>query len=82
MAVTKNDTKKPADAEKLAPATDFAASGAIMEPAIVDRVDMTHPAIDDAPRERSTADMNRLDPNTPSALTTQEEEVEENLKNG
>jgi hypothetical protein len=86
MAISKKtETAKapiPDDAEKLAPATEFAASGAFIEPEIVSRVDMKHPAIDNAPRERSTPDMNRLDPNTPSALTTQEEEVEKELKAG
>lgn len=66
--------------EKLAPATSFEASGAVIEPAIVDRVDMTHPSVDANPRAGATADMNRIDFNTPSALASQEEQVEENLK--
>lgn len=70
----------PDNAEKLAPATSFEASGAIIEPAIVDRVDMNHGAVDDNPRERSTADMNRLDLNVPSALEPQEDAVARNLK--
>jgi hypothetical protein len=79
-------TKSPAkpapakDAEKLKPATTFEASGAVVEPAIVDGVDMNHPAIDDNPRAASTPEMNQLDPNVPSALESQEDAVERNLK--
>ncbi len=80
MAVTKNETKKAEDqAEKLAPATEVAASGAVIEPAIAKGVDMEHPAVDANPRERSTAEMNQIDFNNPSALTPPEESVEENL---
>lgn len=84
MAVTtKNDTK-PADdkAEKLAGANEVAASGALIEPGIAKGVDFDHPSVDDHPRERSTADMNRIDFNEPSALTPPEEVVEDQLKNG
>ena len=83
MAVTKN--KAPADkpeTDDLAPATEFAASGAVIEPAIVDRVDMSHPSVDDNPRAASTPEMNAIDFNEPSALTPQEQMVEDNLKNG
>lgn len=86
MAVTKNDTKANAPAEqkadKLAPATEFAASGAIIEPTIIERVDMSSDSVDSNPRERSTADMNRIDFNEPSAITPVEEAVAKNLKNG
>jgi hypothetical protein len=86
MTVTKGGAGKAAPikdgAEKLAPATNFAASGAVIEPAIVDRVDMNHPSVDSNPRSNSTPDMNRIDFNEPSALTPQEEAVADNLKNG
>lgn len=80
-------TKKAADAagenaDKLAKATDFEASGAVIEPTIVERVDMTHPSVDDNPRADSTPEMNQIDFNEPSALTPQEEAVAQNLKNG
>lgn len=77
-AKAKAQKAAPAEAEKLAPAKDFAASGAVIEPAIVDRVDMNHPAVDNNPRERSTADMNRIEFNDPTI--TQEEAVAKNLR--
>lgn len=49
-----------------APANEFAASGAVIEPAIVDAVDMTHPAVDDNPRAATSADQNRIDFNDPT----------------
>ena len=67
-------------AEDLAPATDVAASGALIEPAIVTGIDTAYVSVDDNPRERSTADMNRIDLNTPSALASQEEQVVDHLK--
>lgn len=82
MAVTKKtaapaNESKPAD---IAPATDFEASGAVIEPAVVKKVDMKHPAVDDNPRKGTTADMNRIDFNDPTK--TDAEAVEDNLKNG
>lgn len=71
----KTKVKPTKDAEKLAAATEAAASGALIEPAIVAAIDTSHPAVDDNPRDRSTADMNRIDFNTPSALTSQEAEA-------
>ncbi|RZJ44976.1 MAG: hypothetical protein EON87_08670 [Brevundimonas sp.] len=64
----------------LKPATEFEASGAVIEPGIVTGVDMSHPSIDANPREKSTADMNRIDLNTPSALQSEEDQVVEELK--
>ena len=64
--------------DNLAPATTFEASGATIEPAIVERVDMTHPAVDDHPRAGQPETANRIDfndPNKPGA-----EAVAENLK--
>lgn len=77
MTKTTTSGDKP---EELKPATKFEASGAIIEPAIVDRVDMSHPSVDANPREKSTADMNRIDFNEPTSLTSQEEAVARNLK--
>ena len=78
MAVTKDH--KDDKAEALAPATDVAASGALIEPGIVAAIDTAHPAVDDNPRAASTPDMNRIDLNTPSALVSEEEQVIEHLK--
>jgi len=77
MTKTVTSGDKP---QELKPATEFEASGAIIEPGIVSGVDMSHPSIDANPREKSTADMNRIDLNEPTALTSQEESVEKNLK--
>ena len=49
-----------------APATTFEASGAVIEPAIVDGVDMSHPAVDANPRANTTAAQNRIDFNDPA----------------
>jgi hypothetical protein len=76
MAITKNDAAPAAkndEADTLAPATEFAASGAVIEPEIVERVDMEHLSVDSNPRERSTPAMNSIDFNNPSALVSQEE---------
>lgn len=70
---------KPDNAEELAPATEFAASGAVIEPEIVERVDMGHASVDANPRSKSTAAMNAIDFNNPSALVSQEDSVIENL---
>lgn len=72
--------KKDAKAENLAPATEVAASGALIEPGIVAAIDTAHPSIDDNPRAASTAEMNHIDLNTPSGLASEEEQVVENLK--
>ena len=67
-AKTQNEparTVGDAPADNLAPATTFEASGATIEPTIVERVDMSHPAVDDKPRGGTTADQNRIDFNDP-----------------
>lgn len=61
--------------EKLTPATDVAASGAMIEPKIVDRIDTGHLSVDDNPRAASTPEMNQIDFNEPSALVPPEEAV-------
>lgn len=84
MAVTTNTPKKHAadgaDKANLTPATDVAASGAIIEPEIVTGVDTGHVSVDNNPRKDSTVDMNRIDFNVPSGVQAPEETVEENLK--
>lgn len=69
-ATTKKAAAKPATATKgiadPAPATTFEASGAVIEPAIVDGVDLTHPAVDANPRANTTAEQNRIDFNDPT----------------
>jgi hypothetical protein len=85
MAVTTHPPKKPAadkgdDKANLTPATEIAASGALVEPEILTGVDVDHPSVDNAPRKDSTVDMNRVDFNEPSGLQSPEETVEENLK--
>lgn len=50
-----------------APATAMdSASGAVIEPAIVDAIDMTHPAIDANPRAGTVAMQNARDMNDPA----------------
>lgn len=68
----KTATKAPAPAKKME------ASGALIEPAIVDGVDTGHPAIDDNPREGQPAEANRIDLNDPTL--TDAEAVEKNLE--
>jgi len=66
--------------DDLQPATDIEASGALIEPTIVERIDTSHPAVDDEPRKGATKAMNQIDFNEPSALKPEHEQVEENLK--
>lgn len=82
MAVTSKTAAPKADdkPEDLAPATEFAASGAIIEPEIVKGVDMSHASVDANPRSNSTATMNAIDFNNPSALVSQHDSVVENLE--
>ena len=64
MALTKDKTaegEKPAD---IAPATEVDTSGAPQQ--IVPDVDMSHPAVDDNPRAKTTLDQNRIDFNDPT----------------
>lgn len=87
MAVTKKQAgakivKDDPEPANIAPATDFEASGAVIEPGAKKNVDMSHASVDDNPRKDTTADMNRIDFNEPSALTPPEEAVEHNLKDG
>lgn len=78
MATTKKDTTdvKLSDVpgvadtslrkiDDLAPATDVAASGALIEPTIVERIDTSHPAVDNEPRKGQPIIANQIDFNDP-----------------
>jgi len=64
--------------DTLTPATDVAASGAFIEPEIVARIDVDHPAVDNNPRKGQPAIANQIDFNDPHAET--QAAVERNLK--
>lgn len=64
-------------ADELEPATDVAASGALIEPTIVDRIDTSHPAVDNEPRKGASVESNQIDFNDPTL--TLSEQVEQNL---
>lgn len=64
--------------DNLEPATEVAASGALIEPTIVDRIDTSHPAVDNEPRKGASKASNQIDFNDPTL--TPEEAVEQNLK--
>lgn len=57
-------TEAPASKD-LAPATKPDASGALVEPAILEGVDTAHPAVDDQPRQGLPPESNRIDFNDP-----------------
>lgn len=82
MAVTKKASSASTDSTpaNIAPATDFEASGAVIEPGAKKGIDMSHASVDDNPRKDTTADMNKIDFNEPSALTLPHEAVEKALK--
>jgi hypothetical protein len=63
IGVTDVALAKPDD---LQPATDVAASGALIEPTIVERIDTAHPAVDDRPRAGQPVASNRIDFNDPA----------------
>lgn len=64
--------------DTLTPATAVAASGAFIEPEIVERIDVDHPAVDNNPRKGQPAIANQIDFNDPHLGT--EDAVEKNLK--
>lgn len=83
MAVKKNDPAPKADATTVeedvraavdpAPAAAFdEASGAIIEPAITDAVDVTHESVDANPRAGTTAAQNGIDWNDPKRVRPDE----------
>lgn len=63
--------------DELAPATTMEASGALIEPTIVERIDTDHPAVDNEPRKNQPAVANRIDFNDPGK--TESEAVADNL---
>jgi hypothetical protein len=63
--------------DTLTPATDVAASGAFIEPEIVARIDVDHPAVDNHPRKGQPAIANQIDFNDPHLGT--EDAVAKNL---
>lgn len=72
---------KPAETEGAAaanipPATEINTSGAPQQ--IVPDVDMSHPAVDDNPRAKTTVDQNRIDFNDPNLSGA--EAVAQNLR--
>jgi hypothetical protein len=68
------ELKKPAD---IAPATEFAPSGA---PVQTTAIDVDHPAVDNNPRADTTIVQNKADMNDPGL--SMEEAVAEQLKKG
>lgn len=88
MTASKDSKAKPADTaqanpaaskpDDLTPATDVAASGAIVEPEILEGIDTSHPAVDANPRAGLPKESNQIDFNDPTI--SQEEAVERNLK--
>jgi hypothetical protein len=71
------DTKGMTE-DNLAPATEMAASGAFIEPTIVERIDTSHPAVDNAPRKGQPVVSNQIDFNDPTLGDA--DAVAENLK--
>ena len=59
--------------------SEVEASGAIIGKSARDEIDMSHPSVDNAPREGASEDSNKIDFNTPSALQGAKEQVEEDL---
>ena len=52
--------------DTLTPATEVAASGAMIEPEIVSRIDTAHPAVDNEPRKGQPVISNMIDFNDPT----------------
>lgn len=79
MSLKKTDfadgTSNGVEKANIAPATEFAPSGAPIQ--IVPDVDPSHPAVDNDPRKDTTLDQNRIDFNDPTL--TSEEAVAKNL---
>lgn len=65
--------------DTLTPATEVAASGAMIEPTVVERIDTAHPSVDNEPRKGTSIASNQIDFNTPSALQSLEVTVAEKL---
>lgn len=52
--------------DNISPATEVAASGAFIEPEIVARIDVDHPAVDNHPRKGQPKIANQIDFNDPN----------------
>ena len=63
--------------DNLSPATKMEAGGAFIEPEIVDRIDVDHPAVDNHPRKGQPVIANQIDFNDPHLDSA--EAVEKNL---
>lgn len=63
--------------DDLTPATEMAASGAFIEPTIVDRIDTGHPAVDNEPRKGAPVIATMIEFNDPTI--SGQEAVERNL---
>lgn len=64
--------------DTLTPATDVAASGVFIEPEIVARIDVDHPAVDNNPRKGQPVIANQIDFNDPHLSS--EDAVKKNLE--
>lgn len=69
---------KGLELDELAPATQVQPSGAFMEPEIAERVDTSHPAVDNEPRKGQPKVANQIDFNDPTISDA--EAVERNLE--
>ncbi len=65
--------------DNISAATKMEASGAFIEPEIVDRIDVGHPAVDNHPRKGQPKIANQIDFNDPTLDSAAA--VEQNLKN-
>lgn len=68
---------KGLEIDDLAPATQIEPSGAMIEPTIVERIDTSHPAVDNEPRKGQPKVANQIDFNDPTI--SESEAVERNL---
>lgn len=65
--------------DQLQPATETAASGAVIEPDLARESLPDHPSVDSNPRAGVPPESNQIDFNTPSGLKPEAEQVAENL---
>lgn len=70
---------KGLEIDDLKPATEVQPSGAFIEPTIVERIDTSHPAVDNEPRKGQPTVANQIDFNDPGK--TMDEAVADNLAN-
>ena len=68
---------KGLEPDDLTPATEVQPSGAMIEPTIVERIDTSHPAVDNEPRKGQPKVANQIDFNDPGL--SEAEAVERNL---